>query len=397
MRNPDRIAYDPEGKERRAFCCLLLFAFCLLICLSPPAGALAQQTEKQAHPVPIQRPKPPEPEPAPAASASVEGDETPLPNDWAPELLDGILSSRNSEARDALLDAAFAAGPAIIPQLQAALKDDRTAEFAAQTLAFIGGPKALEILSGLMRDPRDLGLKRFYYGALAEFHAPEASNVLLEALNQAEAEPDRAVTESAIVALTVRSDANLIPQLRRTEGKIKDFVLHDDLDNAIDVMEARARLLAAPRGPQAKRAGGSVEQAVRTYFLPALESASPSQPSSRSAPGKAGFKATPPLAEANGKRTGSGSPTTGPKTPASRKPVEPLQPPIKIEIEHLALSPDKSRALARVSFEDPAAIARYSIVLQKQAGDWTVASVWLGSEVEKAGTSVNAAPSSDDK
>jgi hypothetical protein len=395
MRNPDRIAYDPEGKGRRAFCCLVLFAFCLLICLSPPTGALAQQTEKQAHPVPIQRPKPPEPEPAPTASASAEGDETPLPNDWAPELLDGILSSRNSEARAALLDAAFAAGPAIIPELQVALKDDRTAEFAAQTLAFIGGPKALEILSGLMRDPRDLGLKRFYYGALAEFRAPESSNVLLEALNQADAEPDRSVTESAIVALTVRSDASLIPQLRKTGTKIKDFVLRDDLDNAIDVMEARARLLAAPRGPQAKKAGDSVEQAVRTYFLPALESASPSQPSSKSAPGKAGFKETPPLAD--GKRAGSGSQTAGPRTPASRKRVEPLQSPIKVEIEHLALSPDKSRALARVNFEDPAAIARYSIVLQKQAGDWTVASVWLGSEVEKAGTSVNAAPSCDDK
>src|SRR2546427_8869173 len=65
-----------------------------------------------------------------------------LATDWAPELLDAILSSPNEEAHDALYRAAFAAGPAIVPQLEAAIKDDRTAEFAAQSLAFIRGAQA---------------------------------------------------------------------------------------------------------------------------------------------------------------------------------------------------------------------------------------------------------------
>jgi hypothetical protein len=36
-----------------------------------------------------------------------------------------------------------------------------------------------------------------------------------------------------------------------------------------------------------------------------------------------------------------------------------------------------------VVFEDPTALANYDIVLQKQLGNWTIASVWLGSETEK--------------
>src|SRR5579872_5887442 len=71
------------------------------------------------------------------------------------ELLEEFLKSPNGEPGDNLFHAAFAAGPAIIPQLQAALKDDRTAEFAAQSLAFIGGPKARAILATLVGDPRD--------------------------------------------------------------------------------------------------------------------------------------------------------------------------------------------------------------------------------------------------
>ena len=344
-----------------------------MILASAPASVLAQQAQPPAHPA--IRPKPPQPQPATTAPATPEVDDTPLPGDWAPELLDGILSSPNPEARDTLLDAAFAAGPAIVPQLEAALKDDRTAEFAAQSLAFLGGPKALEILAKLMSDPRDLGLRRFYYGALGEFRAVEATKVLFYALGQADQEPDRTVTESAIIALTVRSDASLIPELRQAEGTIKDLVLRDDLDNAIQVIGARARYLASPQG---RKSGGSVDEAVRTYFAPALESSSPSQPSVKPAVSKAGVKTAAPGAAAH--------------TPAS-----PPQPRVKVEIRHLTLSPDGSRALARVSFEDPSTVAYYSIVLQKQAGDWTVASVWLGSEQEKPGVKVEAAPSPDAK
>jgi len=169
-------------------------AICLLIFFSPPpARATVPQAQQGARPVPVQRPKPPAPEPTAPAPGSAENDETLLPGDWAPELLDAMLSSPNSDSHDALLDAAFAAGPAIVPQLEAALKDDRTAEFAAQSLACIASPKALEILSKLVSDPRDLDLRRFYYGALGEFDGPEAAKVLLYALDQADAE--RAIRE----------------------------------------------------------------------------------------------------------------------------------------------------------------------------------------------------------
>ena len=56
---------------------------------------------------------------------------------------------------------------------------------------------------------------------------------------------------------------------------------------------------------------------------------------------------------------------------------------MQVEVQNLTLSPDKSRALARVIFEDPSAVAQYDIVLQKILGDWTVVSVWLGEEKEK--------------
>ncbi len=94
-------------------------------------------------------------------------DDQPLPGDWGPELLYGILSSPNEEAQFGLLRATFAAGPAIIPQLTEALKDDRTAEYAAQSMAYIGGEKALPVLGKLLSDPRDFNLRRFTYGALA--------------------------------------------------------------------------------------------------------------------------------------------------------------------------------------------------------------------------------------
>ena len=311
---------------------MLLSACCLL-----PAGfGLAQQP---ALPPPAQQPAPPA---APAAGSETE--ETPLPGDWAPELLDAILSSPNEQASEALYRAAFAAGPRVIPPLEAALRDDRTAEFAAQSLAFIGGDKALGILQKLVTDPRDLNLRRFYYGALGEFDSPEATDVLFEVINKSEAEADRTVTEAAVLALTVRSDLKLLPRMREAEDKLRDVVIRDDLDNARAVIEGRAKYLASPEG---KKTGGSVEDAVRTYFIPAL--------------------ALPP------------------PPPASKVPTRgaPEKPQVKVEIRNLTLSPDKTRALAQVTFEDSSALAQYDIVLQKRSGDWTVASAWLGPEHEK--------------
>lgn len=305
--------------------------------------------------------------------AAVEQD-APLPGDWAPELLDAILSSPNPDASEALYRAAFAAGPGIVPQLEAALKDDRTAEFAAQTLAFIGGGKALEVLAKLVEDPRDLDLRRFCYGALGEFESPEAGQALLKAVKRADAEPDRTVTEAAILALTVRSDMTLIPSLRQAQEKIKDIVIRDDLDNALEVIQMRARYLASPEG---KSAGSSVEQAVRSYFIPALE------PVSTSAASKS--ESLPQRSGASNEHAGSAKNTAG-ASPTVRS-----ESGVKVSTQNLTFSPDKTRALARVVFEDPSAMANYDIVLQKRYGNWTVASVWLGSEVQKP----EAAPNPD--
>lgn len=299
-----------------------------------------------------------EPDPSRPATPTAEESETPPPGDWAPQLLDAILSSPNAEAHDALHRAAFGAGPAIVPQLVRALEDDRTAEFAAQSLAFIGGEKALEVLSKLVDDQRDLDLRRFFYGALGEFQTPQATQVLLDVVERSDAEPDRTVIEAAILALTLRSDASLVPRLRETEKKIKDLVIRDDLDNALEVIEARAKYLASP---DAKSASASVERAVRTYFIPALEPP----------------PTTPALPPPRTARRGA-----APAKSIAQRP-EPTKPPVNVEIQNLTLSPDKTRALARVVFEDPSAMAYYDIVLQKRFGEWTVASVWLGSEFEK--------------
>ena len=317
---------------RRSALCLLLFVPCL-----------AQQ-------------------PATAPNPATEEEEKPLPGDWAVELLDAIESSPNPEARDALYRATAAAGRAVIPQLEEALKDDRTAEFAAQALAYLGGEKAIQILWKLQSDPRDLNLRRFYYGALGEYDAPEAVARLLDVIHRADDEPDRTVTEASIVALTVRSDPKLIAPLREAAAKVKDVVIRLDLENAAEVIERRAKYLASP---QAKQASGSLETAVRTYFMPALESPPPA-----AAP-------KPPAPRAASAR--SAAPTT------------PLKPAVNVQIQHVTLSPDKRRALTRVIFEDPTAMAYYDIVLQKRYGDWVVASVWLGSEVEKPSATPPAA------
>jgi hypothetical protein len=293
-----------------------------------------------------------------------------LPGDWAPDLLYAILSSPNPDAQDALKRAAFAAGPALVPKLESALADDRTAEFAAQALGFIGGPKALDLLWKLQQDKRDLNLRRFYYGALGEYDSPQATDVLFDVINRSDAEPDRTVTEAAIIALTVRSDLSIVARLREAHKKLQDVVIRDDLDNAVAVIESRAKYLASPEG---KKTGVSLEQAVRNYFMPALEAA-------KGADASESHPARGPSAP-QGKPANAQGPAHPPAKPA--KSPEPQEPPVKVEIRNLTFIPDKARALARVILEDPSATAQYDIVLQKQLGDWTVASVWLGTETEK--------------
>ncbi len=309
-------------------------------------GAVAAQQKPASTAATAAQPKAPSGEAAapPAHAPDSTADVAPLPGDWAPELLDGILSSSNSSAREALYDAAFAAGPGLIPQLDAALRDDRTAEFAAQCLAFLGGESAMRILATLVYDKRDLDLRRFYLGALGEYPDPDITQALIEAIAKSDAEPDRTVTEAAIWALSVRSDPSLPEKLQQAEGKLEDFVIRDDIDNVRQVISARARYLASAEG---KKAGGSIPEAVHTYFIAALQS-----PLRGARPGGA-----PQAAEAQ---------------------------PAKMQIERVTFTPDSTRALARVALSDSEDSADYDIVLQKEVGDWKVVSVWMNSETEKA-------------
>jgi hypothetical protein len=334
----------PSKRLGFAALCLMIWGFGLL----SPLYAQDQQTA-----------------PPPATVPMTDEEEKPLPGDWAVEFLDKLANSPNAEASEALYRATMAAGPDVIPQLEEATKDDRTAEFAAQALAYIGGEKALQILWKLVPDPRDLDLRRFYYGALAEFDSPEATQTLLDVIQRADQEPDRTVTEAAILALTVHSDPKLLEPLREAHDRIKDVVIRLDLENAIDVIEGRAKYLAAPD----KKPGGSIEHAVRTYFAPAFATAPPPEVS------PAAPRRTPA-------HTAAKSPARTPTAKPIRKPPAP-KPLVDVHILNVTLSPDQTRALARVAFEDPSATAYYDIVLQKRYGDWFVASVWLGPEVEK--------------
>ena len=340
---PTKPVLDARVFRARTRTALLCIGLCLLggtpgFSQEPPA-----KPEKQAPP-------------ATAPEAASTDQDKPLPGDWGPELLYGMLSSPNEEAQYGLLRATFAAGPAIVPQLAVALKDDRTAEYAAQSLAFIGGQEALPLLWKLLFDPRDLNLRRFTYGALAEYESPQATNILFDVIDKSDDEPDRTVTEAAVIALTVRTDTTLLPRLAAAEKKLQDVVIRDDLANARAVIEERAKYLASPQG---KNAGGSIDAAVRTYFIPALE--------------------PPPAATAKPAATASG---TTPKTAFPTAPPPP-RPSVSVSVRSITLSPDKDRALARVVFEDPSAMAYYDFVLQKRFGNWTLASVWLGPEVEK--------------
>jgi len=242
------------------------------------------------------------------------------------------------------------------------LKDDRTAEFAAQSLAYIGGNQALPVLWQLLSDPRDLNLRRFTYGSLAEYDRPQATDMLFDVINKSDNEPDRTVTETAVIALTVRADPTLVSRLLASEKKLQDVVIRDDLENARAVIEERAKYLATPEG---KKSGASIESAVRSYFIPALEA--PPAPEPPTAPA---IRAARPINK---------SATKAPAKPA----LKPLQPLVSVHVRSVTLSPDKSRALARVVFEDPSAMAYYDFVLEKRFGDWTLLSVWLGPETEK--------------
>jgi len=324
---------ESGGSRRRASQSFLLVVCCLFLA----APCIAQQQRAPTAPGNV-----PQAQQAPENEGSEQGQAS-LPADWAAELLDGILSAPNAEAADSLFRATFAAGRSIIPQLAEALKDDRTAEFAAQSLAFIGGEQAMQILWKLQEDKRDLNLRRFYYGALAEYDTDHVTQTLFGVINKSDAEPDRTVTEAAILALTVRTDPKIADLIRQAEKKVNDVVIRDDLENALDVIQIRSRYLATPEG---KKAVGSTDAAVRTYFLPALQPPPPS----------------PLDAEAH-------------RTPA--------KPEVKVEIQNLTFSPDRQRALAAVTFEDPSALAKYDLVLQKRLGNWEVVSVWLGGETEK--------------
>ncbi|HZT68355.1 MAG TPA: HEAT repeat domain-containing protein [Terriglobia bacterium] len=257
---------------------------------------------------------------------------------WSAEKLYAILSSPDTKTRDDIYRAAFEAGPAIIPRLEEALKDDRTAEFAAQTLAYFGDAKSLQILAGLVNDPRNLDLRRFYYGALGGSSDPRAVEILLNKVRTSDREPDRTVTENAVLALSISSDPGLVAKLRQAENEVTDPVIQDDIETAATVVDLRARYLAAHGGKESAR---TVEQAIRTYFMPALESAPK--------PDEAGDQDSK----------------------------------VEVNIRNLTYSPDRLRVLADVDFENPQAVASYKLVLQKGQAGWKIASVWLGEEREK--------------
>jgi len=257
---------------------------------------------------------------------------------WSPEKLYAVLSSPNPAAGEDLYRAAFAAGPALIPNLETALKDDRTAEFAAQTLAFLGGERALAILASLVNDPRNLDLRRFYYGALGGSNGPRNIEILLNKVRTSDREPDRTVTQDAILALSISSDPNLVSGLRQAEKEVTDPVIQDDIETAATVIDLRAEYLASPAG---KNSESSVNQAIQTYFMPALEAA----------------------------------PGGGDKGQEDSK--------VEVHARHLTYSPDKTRVLASIDFENPEAVASYRMVLQKKQARWKVSSVWLGQEREK--------------
>jgi hypothetical protein len=287
---------------------------------------------------------------APGQPGEFDTSEQPPASDWAPALLYAIINAPNTAALESLYDAAFAAGPDLVPQLITALPDDRTAVFAAQALAFVANDAAMKQLALLVHDPRDLDLRRFYYGTLGEFRDPRATDQLVQAIARSDQEPDRTVSEAAIQALTVRSDPALVQPLRQAITRITDPVVRDDVEVAIQAIQARAAFMATPQG---RNAGGSIEEALHTYFIPALGAAAAAAHQAAARAGASGRLATPP-------------------PPAPR-----------IIVGHIQMNPDKTRALTHVIFDTPEVEAHYDLVLQKEFGDWVVASVWLRTANEK--------------
>jgi HEAT repeat protein len=267
-----------------------------------------------------------------------------LHEQWDPAKLYAILTSQDPEASENLYRAAFAAGAAIIPKLENALKDDRTAEFAAQTLAWFADARSMAILESLLKDPRDLDLRRFYYGALGGTTNPRDVEILLNKVRNSNHEPDRTVTRDAILALSISSDPALVAKLRQVEKQVSDPVIQDDLDTAAMVIGMRARYLATPAG---KGSGSSVTRAIRSYFMPALEA-----------------------------MPGAGGQPSG----------------VEVNVKNLTWLPDDARVLAAVDFENPEAVASYQMVLEKKQAGWKVASVWLVDEREKPQTQTQPNP-----
>ncbi len=269
----------------------------------------------------------------------VEGLEEPQDwGTWAVILMDEILNAPNPAARDHLLRSGFAAGSGIIPSLEKALADDRTAEFAAQLLAFFGNDRALNVLQKLEKDPRDLALRRFFYGALGEFNTPNSREKLLQVVSQADSEQDVAVTEMAILALTVASDPAAAGRLKELSSGLGSILIQDELQSAVEVMDIRAGYLERARKEFPD--GFSVQQAVEGYFVGA----------------------------------GIGDVATG-RGPGGTRPGSAL-PPVQLHIENLTFSPNSLRVLARVRLEDPEGSASYDLVLQQRLGSWEMASVW---------------------
>ena len=256
-----------------------------------------------------------------------------------------------------MLRATFAAGPAIIPQLTEALKDDRTAEYAAQSLAFIGGDQALPILWKLLSDPRDLNLRRFTYGALAEFDSPQATDMLFDAINKSDDEPDRTVTECrGDCPYRAHRHDPACPAFspRRKSFRTWSFAT---------TWTTPARSLKSARSIWRRRKGRNpaAQSSPRCGHISFRHW---SRPPPR--------KRRPPLRSA--KRPGKCR-----LRPHCRN----TRPLVTVDVRNVTLSPDKNRALARVVFEDPTAMAYYDFVLEKRSGNWALASVWLGPEMEK--------------
>lgn len=270
---------------------------------------------------------------------SVAQDRNELLNEkWSPAKLYATLTSPSPRAHEDLYRAAFSVGPVIIPKLKNALKDDRTATFAARTLAYLGGDKAIAILATLVNDPRNLDLRRFYYGALGGSDNPHDIDILLNKIRNANREPDRTVLRDAILAISTSSDASLVPKLQQAEKEVIDPVVSEDINTAATVIALRAKYLASASG---KSSGRSVKSAIRTYFMPALE---------------------PPPGGSEASQQDSH---------------------VEVHIRNLTYSPDKTRVLAYVDFENPQAVAAYRMVVQKKATGWKVVSVWLGAERNK--------------